>query len=196
MRASYLIFLLMSSFKLSNYGLFAQERVQLGAHVHGSGEMTVVLEKDSLHIELKLPAHDILGFESRPRTHLQRQRLERQVRNLRRAQRHFQFSEAAKCSLQNAQARMHSIELPKDEDHRRLEEEHGHAHPAGEHSDMLASYRFKCSEASKLSGITLNIFDHYKSIRSIRAQAVFGDRQTSQNLTPENRELKRPRGNR
>lgn len=45
-----------------------QEYRQHGTHVHGEGELLIVLEENKLEMSFRIPAMDLIGFEHAART--------------------------------------------------------------------------------------------------------------------------------
>jgi len=102
---------------------------QHGAHVHGVGQLDVVLDGAYVLMDLTLPGADVVGFEHQPTTPEDEQAVAAALEQLRAAGELFLFPEAAECRLDGADARFVQLD---DHDHHH-HDDHGHDHGHDDH---------------------------------------------------------------
>lgn len=191
-------------------GLAAAERRDHDAHVHGTAAMDIAVLGGEVEIALRSPAMNIVGFEHRPRTGEQRERMHAAAETLHDGTALFAFGETA-CELREAEighdqgapghtdgdheheghdeASGHGHDEHADGDgHAGHEHEEGHAdgdhaHGDASHSEIRAHYRFECGSNPPVIDVTL--FERFPLTETIRVQYLTGDSQGAQTLTPE-----------
>tara|TARA_R110001592_G_scaffold171159_5_gene409339 strand:+ start:2957 stop:3469 length:513 start_codon:yes stop_codon:yes gene_type:complete len=105
------------------------------AHQHGVATLQAVLSSTTLHIELRSPLMNLVGFEGHADTPEQQQALD-DVR-----QRFAQdVIQSRPCQLQHT-----SIELPEQS------HDHDHDHDHDEHTDLTVSWEFYCPAAGSVT---------------------------------------------
>ena len=186
------------------------EHRQHGAHLHGSGQMNVALDKSRLMLELSIPAHDLIGFEHEPETPEQHEKLDQAVTRLRDALVLFTPNAEAKCTLKDADVESELLEEDHAEeghheeghheadhheadhheeahDHENAEhdddhDEHHEEHEA--HSEFDLAYEFSCQQPQQLKQLTLNLFQHFPGIETLSVQLIGPAGQSATKLTP------------
>lgn len=146
-------------------------------HVHGEGRLDVVIDKETITLNLELPLDAAVGFERPPRNDKERAALAAADKALQEAAALFVPTPAARCTVQSAQAQ---VPFTGGDD------KHGeHAHE-GEvhHADIEASYVFRCAEPAALKGIETTLFKHFKRLYRIETQRSGPAGQGAQRLTP------------
>ncbi|MEW6205869.1 MAG: DUF2796 domain-containing protein [Pseudomonadota bacterium] len=149
------------------------------AHVHGAGELEVVLDGNGLFISLYSPLENVLGFEHSPKTDAEKVKA-RRVKSLLQANGMFAFSPEAQCK--RTSYKLYSDVLnphshgPGD-DHQHHASEDGHA-------DFRAAYEFECAEPAKLKVIDVRVFRQFSGFEKIEVQALFPKGQIGASLTP------------
>ncbi|MGI9282452.1 MAG: ZrgA family zinc uptake protein [Endozoicomonas sp.] len=135
----------------------AQEQRHVDAHVHGHGELNFAVEGSEVHLELKMPANDVLGFESITNDK-QRHQLHEALEKLE-ASSLWSMTPAASCKLVSAKAtsgsedhdhghkEAHDDHGPHDDGHKKAhDDDHGHDEHASHdshdehHDDEHASH--------------------------------------------------------
>jgi hypothetical protein len=104
----------------------ASEIRQHGVHVHGVGNLNVLLHGTELVIELETPAANITGFEHAPENEAQEKQLDEALTTLRSGDKLFAFSGAGGCKLQEAEV---GTDMEKGDAH------HGHDEAATKEHD-------------------------------------------------------------
>ena len=138
------------------------------AHVHGESRVKLALEGNVVEIEFESPAHDIVGFESMPKTEKQRAAVEAAVATLKKGEALFRLTPAAGCKLEEAE-----VETPLAEsDHKE------------EHSEFHAHYHFDCAQPARLKGVEIMLFDTFRTMREVEVSAILPGGQRAAALKP------------
>jgi hypothetical protein len=148
------------------------EHREHGTHVHGSGQLNVVLDGTTLEIELDSPAANLVGFEHAPRNADERGQLEQAMARLHDTAALFTLPAAAGCQLQEVKVA-----------------EEGAGEEEGGHGDINALYRFTCNTPSALRGIELRLFELYPLTERLAVQLIGPGGQQGLTLTPTSRYL-------
>lgn len=141
-----------------------------GAHVHGVAAMTVVVEGESLEIQLDAPLDTLLGFEHAPRTERQRAAVRAMANRLRDAKGVFAPTPDAQCAVQSVQ--LVSAALPADLLGEAPAAPNGKAGKAHEHSDLEARFVFRCASASRLQGLDTSLQSAFPGMKTLKVQVV------------------------
>lgn len=149
------------------------------SHVHGVAEMNLAVDASSILIELNSPAANIVGFEHKPRDEDEHKRVEQAIQRLQEADSLFNFTDDARCQLDNADV-VTELEHGHD-DH----EHHGHDHDKSEdaHSEFSARYHFSCESIDKLKQVEVKLFDEFDGLEEVKAQVITPDVQSLEELT-------------
>lgn len=163
-------------------------------HIHGTGELLVVLEGDQLDIELRSPAMNLLGFEHHANTPEQKARVESTRKILANADNLFQFDPAL-CQMtdhrvnfssviedRTQQHKKHPNEVDDADHHDQRDESHGH-------SDIEAHYRYRCERPGDLQSITTSVTTEFTGIQSLQAQWIAEGRQGATRLDKNQRQI-------
>ena len=89
---------------LVGHGTAVAEVRQLGPHIHGVSTLDVVVEGNTVSMDLQSPGADIVGFESQPVSDEQKTAVGRANQMLSRPLDLFQFPAAAQCTVASAAA--------------------------------------------------------------------------------------------
>lgn len=167
---------------LTGTALFAAE-----PHVHGAGTLQLVLEGNQLHVELNLPAMDVVGFEHAPKTAEQRAAVTQAVALLKDSSHVVEPPAAAGCTaapghVESALLEDQQKSDPHDHDH---DHDHGHDHADEEvHADFDVTYRLDCRRPEALSPLAVTLFQHLPHLEKLDVQSVMPGGQRSQPLAP------------
>ena len=174
--------------------------VQEDAHEHGAALLNVVLDGETLSMELESPAVNLVGFEYEPSTDEEVQAVEDALAQLEEGMTLFTLAEAAGCELTSADTEHlitdeegHAEEHSEEgEEHSEEGEEHGeeHAEEGAQHSEFHATYSFTCSSPDALSSIDLGeFFALYPGIEDLDVQYVLPSGQGAAELRADSTEL-------
>jgi hypothetical protein len=142
-------------------------RRQHSAHEHGAAEFNFVLEDKTIHLEMILPAVDVVGFEHKPKSPEEKRRESEAIEVLKSPEKILSLTKSAKCSATSSDVTATSS--------------HTHSRENSEHSEYRVVYQFHCSVPLALSEIDLLLFKYFPSIAKIRTNAVVNGKQ--QHLT-------------
>ena len=139
-------------------------------HAHGEGMLDVVIDKDSIAINLELPLDAAVGFERAPRNEREKAALAATEKTLGDAAL-FVPTPAAECKAQTSKVVMPAF---------------GAKAGADDHGDIDASYTYRCANPAALKGIETGIFKQFKRLYRLEAQRAGPGGQGKQRLTPKN----------
>ena len=139
-------------------------------HAHGEGMLDVVIDKDSIAINLELPLDAAVGFERAPRNEREKAALAATERTLGDAAL-FVPTPAANCRAQPPKVVMPAFGAKAGNDG---------------HGDIYASYTYRCANPAALKSIETGIFKQFKRLYRLEAQRAGPSGQGKQRLTPKN----------
>ncbi len=176
------------------------------AHAHGHGTLDIVVEGDQALIELRIPAVNVVGFEHAPRDDAEHEAVRRALEPLRDGGSLFALSADADCAVEEAAADIVSLSdheadehAAHDDEHEAHEDEHAehgdeHAEHEDEgsetavgeeeHSELQATYRFRCGAPEQLSQVDVRLFEHLHDVEEISARVVTPTVQSATDLRP------------
>ncbi len=134
-----------------------------GAHEHGVSQLNVGVSGSKVEIELASPGVDIVGFEHKPSTAEQKERVKKALAKLREPGTLVELPKEAKCKRTEAEAH--------------LEQE------SKEHAEFEVHLHFTCDNPSALDHIDITAFSTFPGIREINAQAITPNGQFAAELT-------------
>lgn len=163
------------------------------AHVHGTGELNVVVDGRLLAIELHSPAINIVGFEHAARDEAEREVLLRTREQLTDIETLFAIPSQAGCALKELEFhgdQFVGIPAPGKDRHSDHEDDHrqgsSHDHGAHEphHADVRVFYELECSRPEALTHIDVLVFEHFPGTQRLAVQVVGRTGQHALALTP------------
>jgi hypothetical protein len=164
----------------------AQERRELGAHVHGESTLDIAVEGESVSLALEAPAMDIVGFEHEATTGDQKAAIARSREMLSDPLSLFAFPPGAGCTAVDAQVEHHfnadsaDAEHADDPAHEESEAEVKHGgseEPA--HSEFRAVYRVTCVDPAAITAIEFRFFELFPNAEAIDVHVVGANGQFS-----------------
>ncbi len=183
----------------------ASEQRHADSHIHGKGALNFAIEGKDIHLELEMPAADILGFES-IHTDKQKQQLEQSLNALESASL-WQFTKSAQCQLITAKATSgeehesdddHHEEHESDNDHHEDHESDNDHHEDHDndrreeksgHLDISVSYHYRCNNPKTLSTLKTSIFGRFEHSEEIAVQGFTDRGQVSLKMTRHKNEV-------
>lgn len=132
----------------------------LGAHTHGHGVLTVVLEGNEMQLAFESAAYSIVGFEHKPSTAEQKQEVAAAIAVFNQGL-WFQFNAEASCELAQADA---SSDLTEP-----------HANEG--HADFYANYQLLCQSPARLTSLELSIFTLVPALEQVEVQWIINGQQ-------------------
>lgn len=155
------------------------------AHVHGVATLQLALDDSMLHLNLSSPLDSLLGFEHQPRTEKQKAAVRHMADQLHQAERLFQPTVAARCTLKT-----YSLESPVLETGKHKEHDHkGHEHEGHDHADLNAEFVFYCAKPNELRDLEVNLFTYFPGLLRLKTEAATPRGQSAAILTPSKRRI-------
>lgn len=188
----------------------AAERRQHDAHEHGHVAMQVVLEGDTLAIEIEAPGMDVVGFEHAPHSDEDKNLIVQALSKLEDAQLMFTLPKKAQCTLSHVHVEHGAIESEEHEGgHSGAEDHHAdkkghhtgaedhHADKKGHHADEESNhsafhgrYEWRCGAPDALKRIQVRYFESFPATDEIEASVIGPNSQTALELTADSAEIK------
>jgi hypothetical protein len=142
-------------------------------HVHGTGELNIAVEGETVIIELTAPGSDIVGFEHEPQTDEDREVVAAAVAKLNQGERLFNFPTDARCRLEEVEVESGLMEGGG----------HAEAKPPEAHAEFRAGYRFRCSLPEALNYVDLTYFSSFPRAAELDARTITPQGQGAAELT-------------
>ncbi|QXH47471.1 DUF2796 domain-containing protein [Pseudomonas xanthosomatis] len=142
----------------------------LGAHEHGVAKLNVVLDGNTLELELDSPAMNIVGFEHAASTDADKAKVAAARQLLEQPQKLFGLAQAAGCKddAQELESPLFGDAAHADDDADEHEHEHGH-----QHADVNAHYQFTCATPGKLTQLDLGpLFKTFPQTQKVNVQLI------------------------
>lgn len=144
---------------------FALPAMAHKAHVHGEGQLDVVIDEETITLDLELPLDAAVGFERAPRNDKEKAALAEAEKILKNASNLWLPTPAARCALHSLEVKMPNLS------------ESGHA-------DINALYVFRCAVPAELKGIETTLFKNFTRLYRIDVQRAGPSGQGAQRLSP------------
>jgi hypothetical protein len=148
--------------------------------------MDVVVEGQTLEIELISPLANLISFEHEPETEAQKKEARDMAAVIRKAEALFVPSAQAECRLKEV-----SLESGVLEDELLFPDGHagnargGHDDHEDGHSDLEVEIEFMCLHPEKLSGLKVDLFRVFPTLHELEVRMVTPAGQKAAELTPE-----------
>lgn len=160
-----------------------EEHGSLGAHEHGVASLNVVLDGQTLEIQLESPALNLVGFEHTANSAAEKAQVAAAREHLEQPQALFALPIEAKCALQASE-----LDSPLFAGGAHEEDEHGAEHS---HSDIDARYHFFCANAEALKTLELgSFFGTFPGTEKLQVQLIGPSGQQGAELSPNNSRLR------
>lgn len=168
---------------------------QQTTHVHGLGELNLVGEHNSIEISFHSPAISLLGFEHKAKNKKQKKALIHSQKILKDTKNIFVFT-GGNCQIKKIDVKFSGALEEKHHEHHHKHSEHDehekshkqhHKHDKhnghDEHSEVNANYLFECNTASKISSISIKLFEQFPGIHAISAAWITEKKQGGKKLS-------------
>ena len=173
----------------------AAQSAGLSAHVHGIAELNLVLEGHDLHLELRSPAMNLVGFEHEPRSKADHEAVEKTAAILKDGDALFALTRSAGCRQESVDVESALLEdggHHGHDEHHTHHEKHGHEehhedrHDEKTHSEFHAEYRFHCEHPERLESLKVNLFQVFPGMEKVSAAVITKKRHSGQSLNAAN----------
>lgn len=138
-------------------------------HVHGVGQIDVVVDGPRLSLALDLPLDAAVGFERAPKNAGEKAALEKAAKTLNDGAALFAPTPAAGCALQSVDVRLPFADGGGNGD---------------DHADIEAAYVFECATPAALKGFETSLFKQFRRLYRIEVQRIGPHSQGAGRLTP------------
>jgi len=157
--------------------LAAEEKIQLGAHVHGQGKLNIIIEGQTMAMELEIPAWDIVGFGHEPSTDDQKEVMKAAIESLHdKPLSLFVLPKEADCKLASSKVDHEHADEHHEEGHKEHKEpekhegehkEHKGEEKDAEHTEFHAKYKILCKSPEKLTSIKFAFFKRFANSKEL-----------------------------
>lgn len=177
------LFVLASCLSSELHGEYRQH----GTHVHGEGELLIVLEDQTLDMSFRIPAGDLIGFEHVATTKGEEESIANAKALLRDGGQVFTLTGSPACELRRSSALFaltshdHGEAAGTEGDNDTNEQGQGDAH--SQHAEFHVRYKYHCSQPTKLEGIAFKLFATYPAIEKVNAAVIIFSEQSAATLT-------------
>ena len=166
---------------IAAFPAIAENARELDAHEHGVGTLNIAIDGTAVAMAFEAPGADIVGFEYAAESGADLAAIDAAVSTLGAPLDLFVMSDAANCSLVDAQAALEGEDGHDDhdeEDHNELAEEGSddrgdddHADEAG-HTEFHAEYSLTCDKPDALTEIKFTYFDAFPNAKEVEVQII------------------------
>ncbi len=151
------------------------------AHVHGHAALTLAVSANAVQLELESPAMNLVGFEHRPGSDSDRQRVRDVTNFLEQPSRWVQMPGDAGCHLRNARVNSSLLE----DTHHHHHDHSSHAQEA--HADFSVSIDYHCTHTDALRQLDLSgLFQRFAGFERIDVQWLTDRQQSASELDRHN----------
>lgn len=164
----------------------ADEEVRdLEAHEHGAAELTLAWSGSEVAIELRTPAHNVVGFEHAPESEEEQALLAESLQALEEEELFRILPEGAGCELTGAEVHSGVGEAEEHADEEAEHEGEGAGHEEEEtHSEIDVEYTLLCADAAAIEALDMSeLFARFPNFEEVRAQWVSDTQQSAKDLT-------------
>jgi len=170
------------------------------SHVHGGASLSIVLENNTITIEVETPLYNLLGFEYAPETPSEKAKLAKAEARLIEPESLIIFNAEAKCMFISPR----NIALFKGDkdhdnhdhdDHQDIHDDHQDIHDdhqdhdesegeQGNHKGAIFLYEATCGAISDLKSVQINLFEAFPNFTDIDLVYLGPSRQMQMELSP------------
>lgn len=144
---------------------------EVGAHMHGTASMRVVLENTQLNISMSISGMDAVGFEHAATNADEQAALNQTLLRLQNPDALFPLPKSAECQLVNG-----VVETAFFDGNARL----------GAHADFDMDYIWACKHPEYLKQLSVQLFSYIVYLQKIQASWISQNKQGAAELTKEN----------
>ena len=149
--------------------------IELDAHEHGSANLDIVIDTDTIQMSFHSPAVNIVGFEYATDDKQQLLLIKQAEDSLSNVNDMFSLVGNVSCQTVKASANWLT-------EH---EEEHDET-PSSEHAEFIAEYELTCKQLNNLTAIEVNLFEFFPAIADLDVQMIYAGGQVKQELNANN----------
>lgn len=179
---------------LMSFISLAEGREQHEAHTHGVANLSLVSENGALEVHFESAAMSLFGFEHEPKTRNQIEAIEK-VQALLNSPTKVMYLKGSDCASESVsvdilgpagRVRKNSHEHASVHNHDDSKEKNtNHNHSSDSHSEVSATYVFKCTNGDDLRSIKVHLFEHFSDLEKVMVNWVTETEQKRVVLRPE-----------
>jgi len=176
---------------------------QADSHVHGDAALAIVLENDTLTLELDTPLYNLTGFEHAPESEDELAIVESAEEVLNAPEKLFAINAGANCVSAENDLDLHLTKETHDnhghdeEHHDDHEDDHNdhdgdHADQGddhGDHKDALITYKFTCASPDELKTVSTTLMTEFPNMTELEVVFLGPNSQKVFSLSPTNTEV-------
>ena len=179
------------------------EHRELGAHVHGHGNLDIAVEGTKVSMSLEAPGMDIVGFEHAAKSGDQKSAVDRATATLSAPLALFNIPAAAGCKVTDAKVALEAEhEHGDDDDHdhdakKGADHDHDHDAKAKEgadhdrdeheghagHNQFHATYALECAKPAEITSIAFDYFKSFAGAQGLTVNVVTAKAQNKYEVT-------------
>ncbi|MDB9958297.1 DUF2796 domain-containing protein [Oceanospirillaceae bacterium] len=159
--------------------------IELDAHEHGSANLDIVIDTDTIQMSFHSPAVNIVGFEYATDDKQQLLLIKQAKDSLSNVNDMFSLVGNVSCQTVKASANWLTEHEEEHDDHEGHEEEHDET-PSSEHAEFIAEYELTCKQLNNLTAIEVNLFEFFPAIADLDVQMIYAGGQVKQELNSNN----------
>ncbi|MDB4002494.1 DUF2796 domain-containing protein [Oceanospirillaceae bacterium] len=163
--------------------------IELDAHEHGSANLDIVIDTDTIQMSFHSPAVNIVGFEYATDDKQQLLLIKQAEDSLSNVNDMFSLVGNVSCQTVKASANWLTEHEEEHDDHEGHEEEHDET-PSSEHAEFIAEYELTCKQLNNLTAIEVNLFEFFPAIADLDVQMIYAGGQVKQELNANNTLIK------
>jgi uncharacterized membrane protein YkoI len=165
---------------------------ELGAHVHGHGNLDIAVEGTKVSMSLEAPGMDIVGFEHAAKSSEQKAAVDKATATLSAPLTLFNIPAAAGCKVTDAKV---ALEAEHDHDHgdddhdhdakKGADADHDHDHDkdhAG-HNQFEGTYALECAKPAEITSIAFDYFKSFAGAQGLTVNVVTAKAQNKYEVT-------------
>lgn len=138
--------------------LMAQNAESSSAHIHGDGQLGLVLSENEIAMALEVPGQDIVGFEHPAENEEDRARVADAISDLSKPLAIFELPPEAGCVTASANVALVGDPFGQEE----TTESH-----AAQHSEFQADYLLQCEDIGAMTSIRFTYFERFTDARQL-----------------------------
>ena len=159
--------------------------IELDAHEHGSANLDIVIDTDTIQMSFHSPAVNIVGFEYATDDKQQLLLIKQAKDSLSNVNDMFSLVGNVSCQTVKASANWLTEHEEEHDDHEGHEEKHDET-PSSEHAEFIAEYELTCKQLNNLTAIEVNLFEFFPAIADLDVQMIYAGGQVKQELNANN----------
>lgn len=155
------------------------------AHVHGQADLNLNVQDNALNIEMVIPAMDALGFEHRPQSDTEKEKVREIAKLLNKVDSWIVPANEASCKLESSALSQPYATAHSDTHKKEQNADDKHA----PHSDFIITGQWYCAKTSELRRIRLDLFRHLPDLQTVNVKWIRNGAAGVSTLTVKSSEL-------